>query len=148
MPAKVGSVFTDGSNVLDVHGGQPVTIVSVDSVGGSSLTFLGAKVASPERQYTTTTKFAGWPPHGLKAKGVEDAAGKTITPTSKNWHQQPYELLLGYRVNADSLSTRTGVRVVYKVGDKTYQVTMPSLVTTCPTDQDLQACGDKAFKEN
>src|SRR4051794_14601997 len=68
VPATPGRTFTDGSNILNIAGDSPFTVVAVESIGGSpSLRFLGAKVASPQRRYTTTTRFAGWPPRGVQA---------------------------------------------------------------------------------
>lgn len=149
VPATPGRKFTDGSNILNALGGKPFTVVSVESIGGSpSLQYLGAKVASPQRRYTTTTRFEGWPPRGVHAKAVSDAIGHVITPETKNWHGQPFELLLGYKVVSPEYGVRTGIRIVYREGGKTYQAVLHSILAACPTRQDLEACGDHAFDEN
>jgi len=149
VPAIPGKKFTDGSNILDISGDRPFTVLAVESVGGSpSLRFLGAEVASPHRRYTTTTSFKGWPPSGVHAKAIDDAAGHVITPQTANWHGQPFELLLGYKVVSPELGVRTGIRVTYRVSGTTYQAVLHSILSACPTSQDLEACGDAAFDEN
>lgn len=149
LPATKGRTFTDGSNVLDVRGSTPIKVVSVTSIGGTtSLQFLGAKVASPRRQYTTTNEFNGWPPRDIRASFVLDAGGQSVSPTAGNWHRQPYELLLGYRVISTDFAVRTAVRVVYESAGKTYQQDFPSLIAVCPPSEDLQKCGNQAFGGN
>lgn len=147
--AVPGKIFTDGTLVLDSTNGAPMTIVSVQSVGGGqTLKLLGAKVASPERAYTTTTRFSRWPPRAVHAMRITDAVGQTITTASINWHKQPFELLLGYKVMSSEYGVRSAVRVVYTSGGNAYQALLPSLLAACPPHQDLGTCGDRAFDSN
>jgi hypothetical protein len=148
--AKPGYTFTDGDEVLDVRGHDPITVLSVSSVGGSkAFQFLGAKVVGPRRYFTTTQRIDAWPPtHVRGSRRIGDAVGRTFRPANTTWHGQAYELLLGYRVIADTYDVRTGVRVVYRVDGKTYQVTMPNFLVACSTRQNFNRCEKHAWNTN
>jgi hypothetical protein len=148
--AKPGYTFTDGDEVLNLRGHDRATIVSVESLGGSkAFQFLGAKVVGPRRFFTAIQRIDRWPPNHIRgASQIMDAVGQTVTPQHSNWHGQPYELLLGYRVIADTYDVRTGVRVVYRVDGKTYQVTWPDLLVACSTTQRFNKCENHAWATN
>jgi hypothetical protein len=112
------------------------------------LKFLGAKIASPRRKFTTTLRLSGWPPRDLHAQTVYGIDGTKVTPTRSNWRRQPFELLLGYRIESSDYAARTGVRVTYEVKGKTYQVTMPSVLAACPPKDNQQKCGDRSMNES
>jgi hypothetical protein len=144
--AQAGEVFTDGTDLLQLNGMRMATIVSVDSVGGdNTLKFLGASIAEPRRKYTTTQETSGWPPTDLAAHNVVPAVGAAIKPLAKTWHRQGYELLLGYRIERSDYSVRAGVRITYRVGQKTYEATIPSLLVMCPPKRPAGGCMKQAW---
>lgn len=145
---KEGTVFTDGEVVLDLRGKHPATITKVESLGGrDALTFLGAKIAEPHREYSSVQAVPGWPPRHLVADKVVDAIGATLQPTAKTWNEDAYELLLGYRVTKVDKSVRTGVRVTYVVDGTTYRATFPVAIALCPQGQNQDRCLDDAMNK-
>jgi hypothetical protein len=144
--AQVGRVFTDGSQILEVKGDTPIKIVSVTSQGGSSaLRLLGAMIADPQRRFTTQQIFEGWPPRHPGAARVLDAVGQTVTPARMNWHKQPYELLVGYRITAPTFAVRENLRVVYTSEGRTYVANMTAKLVLCPPGGNLTRCLNEGF---
>lgn len=141
ITAKPGRVLTDGSVVLDLHGREDATIVSVASVGdGANLHFMGAKLVGPHRRYTSTQWAPGWPPVHFQASSVIDPVGATLKPSFRTWKKQAYELLLGYRVRGSGYGVRSGVTVTYQVGGEQYATTIASIIVTCPPHANQDRC--------
>jgi hypothetical protein len=65
-----------------------------------------------------------------------------VTPTAVNWHQQPYELLLGYQVISPKRTVRSSIRVVYESAGKTYVQDLRSQIAVCPPSEQQQNCVD------
>jgi hypothetical protein len=141
ITAKPGRVITDGSVVLDLHGREDATIVSVASVGDDdNLEFLGARLVGPHRRYTSTQWAPGWPPEHFQASSVIDPVGATLQPSFRTWKKQAYELLLGYRVLKPTYGVRSGVTVTYRVGGQQYETTIASIIVTCPPQARQTKC--------
>jgi hypothetical protein len=146
ITAKPGRVITDGSVVLDLHGREDATIVSVASDGDDdNLEFLGAKLVGPHRRYTSTQWAPGWPPEHFKASSVIDPAGATLRPSFRTWKKQAYELLLGYRVLKAAYGVRSGVTVTYRVGGHQFESTISSIIVTCPPQARQTKCLYRGF---
>jgi len=142
LRAKVGRVFTDGMNVIDIGGHEPATLLKVESIGGSEgLKFLGAKLVGPHRSAVDFTSLDGWPTVEGSPPLIEPV-GATLEPTVKTWNRHAYELVMGYRIIRATYAERVGVRVTYKIGDHVYQATLPRLISICPPGRTLTSCLD------
>lgn len=135
-----GDVFTNGTDVIALGRVRPARLVSVTSVGGGRvLRFLGARLASPRRELTTTDYLPRWPPsQAWHAQAITQAVGVPISPIKETWHQQGYEVLLGYHVLKQGYGVRTEIRVIYEIDGTRYAATLPSRLVTCPSSQDRQ----------
>jgi hypothetical protein len=141
ITAKPGRVITDGSVVLDLHGREDATIVSVASVGDDeNLEFLGARLVGPHRRYNSTQWAPGWPPEHFKASSVVDPVGATLRPSFRTWRKQAYELLLGYRVLRPAYGVRSAVTVTYRVGGRQFESRIFSIIVTCPPHTNQEKC--------
>ena len=84
---------------------------------------------------------------GIENASVVDAIGYQALPGSETYNQGGYQLLLGYRVKKSEYTARTGVRVTYKVNDKTFQSTLNDGLALCPETITEDRCLDRAFAE-
>ncbi|MBO9522414.1 MAG: hypothetical protein J7518_12825 [Nocardioidaceae bacterium] len=142
--ATPGTTFTDGTGLLVVPGDRPAKVLKIESLGGrSAMTFLGAKLAGPHREFTTNTSWPTWPPN-IAGDPLQEAEGATIEPVSRTFNKNGYELLLGYRIDHAKYAVRRGVRVTYRIGDRTYRAVLPLVFATCPPGRDLDSCQEEA----
>lgn len=138
----MGTVVTDGSELLLLAGDEPATIVSVQSHGGEqALRFLGAMVAGPDRKLGAWTQLGGYPPRLKKLRDIVPAEGANITPRDETRNDLGYELLLGYEVIDDSEQvSRTSVEVVYEVGGERFRWVSPATLAYCPASMKSEEC--------
>ena len=146
VSTSVGMRFTDASLPLYVRTDSPITLLSVESIGGSgSAKFLGAKVADDSRVLGSFQTFDRWPP-GVRELAIVpiDASGAVIPPRDETRKRIGYTLLLGYRVTHARFGVRTGVRLVYRQGTEVFEQTLPAHVVFCPQPQKQPRCLDRA----
>ncbi|MBO9520069.1 MAG: hypothetical protein J7518_00915 [Nocardioidaceae bacterium] len=139
-------LFTDGFAVLALGGNRPATLLKVESLGGeSTFEFLGAKLAAPDRELAQQQVLPGWPPKGIGAD-VFDAENVKVQPLKKTYNESGYEILMGYRLKSDVPAVRTGIRITYRIGAKTYRAVIPSAFALCAPGQPDTACADNAYE--
>ena len=131
-----GKTFTDAFNVLLVQGDQPARIISVESLQkGSSLVFLGARIAGPKRKEGEQEVLPGFPPVSGAAFGpLAPPAGYVVKP-QQSTDGRGYELLMGYRMSGTTLTIRQGIRIRYEVAGQKYQVDFESAMVGCPASR-------------
>jgi len=149
-PVDVGQVFTDGLEMLVVEGDEPITIREVSLTGADpQLELVDAKVAGEER----TLNFAydpAFPPAEMDLGPLSPAEGMVLAPRSQQRTGKDgftdYELLLGIRVTEPGVWKRTGVRILYDVGDRRYVWNSPAELITCTKDysEDGESCPQTA----
>lgn len=126
----VGQVFTDGWEVLNLHGHQNAVIDSVRQVrgpNGDGLKMLGLLLADPSRQEGSVGPVASWPPrHFPHFTESAIVSTKTITPAKMGW-----ELLIGYKVTKPGYLVRRGIVVNYHIGDQHYRYYDPAWMAIC-----------------
>ena len=72
-----------------------------------------------------------------------------ITPRDQTRGEIGYELLLGYRVIDDETITwRSTVEVVYRVGDQEYLWRSPARLVYCPRDLKSDECRAEAERNS
>lgn len=147
--ADVGQVFTDGFEMLVVEGDEPITIRDVSLVGADpQLELVDAVVAAEER----TLNFAydpAFPPAEMDLGPLSAAEGMVLYPRSQQRIGTDgftdYELLLGIRITEPGVWKRTGVRILYEVGDREYAWNSPAELIACTKDhsEDGVSCPSK-----
>ena len=137
-----GTRLTDGFEVLRLDGDRPATIVSVESVGGeSSLRFLGAYVAGPERKLGAHAQLKGFPPRRKDLGEIVPAEGALVIPRDETRERIGYELLLGYEVVDDTeIGFRSEIVVTYRVDDEDYEWRSPARLVYCPDSATSDEC--------
>ena len=132
----VGSVFTDGIQVLTLGGDEPGKLTKVEVVGDGGVELVGAKVLPPPRELAAVQFLEGWPPQGtgdVDLGAAVPAIGAEVGTAAEN--PQGWELLLGLRVVEEGRWTRRAIRVTYTVGDKTYRVDLPTELVVCTSEK-------------
>jgi hypothetical protein len=126
-----GDTFTDGMELLRLHGDRDAVIEDVRLVGDEGLELVGAKLASPERGIGWIQYRPAFPPANDPDLGdvLVDAVGATITPLVED--QGGWELLLGIQATGEGYLVRTGVEVDYRVGKNEYTVLLPAHLAVC-----------------
>lgn len=129
----VGHVFTDGLEVLYLHGKRSAVIDKVKLLpghDGDGLKLVGVRFAGPTRD--GNVQLMPWPPRDpdLVASSVGPAIGRTIAPVTRggafNW-----ELLLGIKVTKPGYLVRRGIEVDYHIGDQHYSYVIPAWLAVC-----------------
>jgi hypothetical protein len=126
--ARQGDVFSDGLEILRIHGSELATIDAVTSHGGdNAMTFLGARLGLPGRPDDFNQLMPGFPPVAVPKRYQTDAVGARLEPG------KGYMLILGYRVDdEDALDQRTSVTVDYTIGDTQFSADIPAGIYSCP----------------
>ena len=92
---KVGTVFTDGFETLDVVS-EPVQVIDVRFAGGDpGLELIGYEIVPPPRHYATIQLLPGFPPTPRELPKARAQPGESLV-TDPNG--QGYELLLDVKV--------------------------------------------------
>jgi hypothetical protein len=128
----VGSVFTDGLEVLHLDGHEPAVINSVTMVGDEGIQLVGASLATPERDFGAFQQLKDYPPTNQKLGELIPAAGASITPFAQD--KIGWELLLGIKVVDDGYHVRDGIVIEYTVAGEDYRVFDPAQLVVCTSE--------------
>lgn len=125
---KVGAVFTDGFETLDVVS-EPVQVIDVRFEGGEpGLELIGYEIVPPPRTYASIQLLPGFPPKSHDLPKARVRSGENLKPDP---NRQDYELLLGVKVVKEGRWVRTGVTVRYRSGEREYVQTLPAELVVC-----------------
>lgn len=126
-----GETFTDGMEILVVHGDKPAVIDSVELVGAKGMKVLGFKFVGPGRAETGQW-WPGYPPEGRGLEqGLVVPASTKIQPQMTNG----WELLLGIKVTKPGPLWRDGIRYTYTVDGVQYATTVPAQLKVCTSPE-------------
>ncbi len=124
---KVGGVFTDGFETLDVVS-EPVQVIDVRFEGGEpGLELIGYEIVPPPRAYASIQLLPGFPPKSRDLPRARIQPGGVLDDT----HPQGYQLLLGIKVVQPGRWVRTGVTIHYRSGGGEYVQTLPAELIVC-----------------
>jgi hypothetical protein len=129
----VGSVFTDGLEVLHLDGHQPAVINSVTMVGDKGIQLVGASLATPERDFGAFQQLKDYPPTNRRLGDLIPAEGASITPFAQD--KIGWELLLGIKVVDDGYHVRDGIIIEYTVAGHDYRVFDPAQLVVCTSEE-------------
>ncbi len=134
---RPGEVVSEGLIVLRTT--HTIRIDSVHSIQvGSSATYLGAMLASPERRFDFYQRMRGYPPKEIPTDVLVDAHGATLEPKGT------YMLALGYRAGATGQTAlRRSVEVDYSYRGETYEAQIPIGVAICVRPVTERQCADR-----
>jgi hypothetical protein len=125
----VGSVFTDGFEVLHLDGHEPAVIKSVTMVGDPGIELVGASIATTERDIGSIQQLKGYPPSNPHIPRIIPAAGASITPFAQD--EIGWELLLGIKIVDDGYLVRDGIIIEYSVGGEDRRAFDPAQLVVC-----------------
>jgi hypothetical protein len=131
-----GETFTDGMEILVVHGDKPAVINSVELVGARGMKVVGFAFVGPGRAETGQW-WPRYPPEGrgLQQRHVVPASTKIAPHVTNGW-----ELLLGIKVTKPGPLWREGIRYTYTVDGVQYAKTVPAQLKVC-TSKDQEVDG-------
>jgi hypothetical protein len=131
----VGARFSDGLRELQVSGSEPVTITSVEVVGGRrALSNVGAMIGLPGRPWGFYEYMKGFPPPALPPRFRVPAVGAELQPGSD------YMLVIGYEVRQHVADRQTAVLVDYTSGGEDYRLTVDAGIVMCPPPATSRWC--------
>ena len=131
----VGARFSDGFQILQVHGREAVTVESVHvHGGGQALDNVGAMIGLPGRPDDFNLNMKGFPPAAVPAKYRVPADGARLHPGDT------YMLIVGYQVRDQVMDRQTGVSIDYNAGGHEYVLDIRSGLVTCPPPLGGAAC--------
>lgn len=128
---EVGDKFTDGFEVLEVRGDEPVTVEAVTLLGNRGFEYLGAKFVGPGREIGSIQLLFHWPPvpkdfGGAKIVDALDATLSTHRQNSWGW-----ELLVGMTPSREGRVRRDGVAVSYTTEGVRYRAEFRGEIIVC-----------------
>ena len=144
MPKRVGAVFADGVETLELTGTKSAVLKKVEVVGTDGLQVVGVSLVRPGRKVGTIQVVDGWPPKDPDLRPgdvVTHGIGARFTPTRSNPLEQSYELLVGLRVAKAGYLVRDGLRVTYSVDGIDYQRYFPAQLVVCTSERHLLGDG-------
>jgi hypothetical protein len=140
----VGSVFTDGLEVLQLGGHEPAVITSISLVGNAGLQLVGASLATPERDVGSIQQLKGYPPRNPHIPRIIPAVGATITPRAQD--HIGWELLLGIKVTREGYLSRDGIVIEYSVAGRDYRTFEPAQLAVCTSSDYYRGHRDCPFQ--
>jgi len=150
MPKRVGAVFADGVETLELTGTRSAVLKKVEVVGTDGLQVVGVSMVRPGRKVGTIQELDGWPPRDPDLRPgdvVTHGIGARFTPTRSNPRGQSYELLVGLRVAKAGYLVRDGLRVTYSVDGVDYQRYFPAQLAVCTSQRHLLGDGSCPIPE-
>lgn len=116
--------FTIGLLTLD-HPGQDITVLKVESLTSPNIEYLGAFITLP-RDFADNgvSVVPGFPSKFITAQRplsefVPAAETSFVTPKNTDGKPSPLQVLAGFRLVSGEIGAVNGIRVVYRVGNKT-----------------------------
>jgi len=139
----VGSVFTDGFEVLHLDGHEPAVIKSVTMVGDPGIELVGASLATTERDIGAIQQLKGYPPSNPHIPRIIPAAGASITPFAQD--EIGWELLLGVKIVDEGYLVRDGIIIEYSVGGEDRRAFDPAQLVVCTSEEYYRGHRDCPF---
>lgn len=109
---KVGTVFTDGFETLDVVS-EPVQVIDVRFEGGDpGLELIGYEIVPPPRHYATIQLLPGFPPTPRELPKARAQPGESLVTdpngraTSSSWTSRSPRRVVGSRLSSHQHSLR------------------------------------------
>lgn len=124
------------------HPGKDVTVVKVEALTSSNVEYLGAFTTWPrDMRENKFSAMPGFPPKYVKAPRhplnelVPSAETSVILP-NYSATPPPVSVVAGFRLVSGDIGAMNGIRVTYKVGNKTMRETFRYAAIVCIPDCD------------